>query len=186
MRAAAELGRKLAHAYHADEVPVFVAEEGERAAADRLVERQLLARHRRVLPDVRIDLVLDLDQPLALDRALEREIEAHALGSDHRSRLTHLRSQPLAQHGVQDVGDRVIEPGAVIKECILSNYTRVTSVARLDRALVFGPNCIDPSGNYIDVEEARLQWVVDDARNKQDFSDEELELRQFAASVERS
>jgi mannose-1-phosphate guanylyltransferase len=108
---------------------------------------------------------------------------------------THVRG-PVVIGGSTRIGDGaviegpsiigagcVIEPGAVIKECILSNYTRVTSVARLERALVFGPNCIDPAGNYLDVEEARLHWVVDDARNKQDFSDEELELRQFAASV---
>lgn len=108
---------------------------------------------------------------------------------------THVRG-PVVIGGSTSIGDGaviegpsiigagcVIEPGAVIKECILSNYTRVTSVARLERALVFGPNCIDPTGNYLDVEEARLQWVVDDARNKQDFSEEELELRQFAASV---
>ena len=29
-----------------------------------------------------------------------------------------------------------IEPGAVIRECILGNYTRVTSVARLEQALI--------------------------------------------------
>ena len=77
----------------------------------------------------------------------------------------------------------VIEPGAVIRECILSDYTRVSSVARLERVLTFGPYCIDPTGQYLDIEEARLGWVVDDARKKQDFSEEELELRQLAASV---
>jgi mannose-1-phosphate guanylyltransferase len=78
----------------------------------------------------------------------------------------------------------VIEPGAVIRECILSNYTRVSSVARLDRVLVFGPNCIDPSGEYLDVEEAGLGWVIDDARKSQVFSAEELELRTLAASLD--
>ena len=32
----------------------------------------------------------------------------------------------------------VIEPGAVVKECILADYTRVSSVARLDRLVIFG------------------------------------------------
>ena len=77
-----------------------------------------------------------------------------------------------------------IEPGAVIRECILGNYTRVTSVARLDRVLMFGPNCINPDGSYLDVEEAGLGWVVDDARKKQVFSEEELELRVLAASLQ--
>lgn len=79
----------------------------------------------------------------------------------------------------------VIEPGAVIRECILSNYTRVSSVARLDRMLIFGPNCIHPDGAYVDVEEARIGWVVDDARKMQAFSDEELQLRSLAASVDQ-
>jgi mannose-1-phosphate guanylyltransferase len=77
-----------------------------------------------------------------------------------------------------------IEPGAVIRECILANYTRVTSVARLDRVLIFGPNCINPDGSYLDVEEARLGWVVDDARKRQVFSEDELELRVLAASLQ--
>lgn len=75
----------------------------------------------------------------------------------------------------------VIEPGAIISECILSNYTRVSSVARLERILRFGPNCIDPSGQYLDIEEARVGWVVDDARKAQQFTPEERELRELAS-----
>lgn len=78
----------------------------------------------------------------------------------------------------------VIEPGAVIRECILSNYTRVSSIARLDRVLIFGPNCINPDGSYLDVDEARLGWVVDDARRKQILTEEELELQLLAASIQ--
>jgi mannose-1-phosphate guanylyltransferase len=77
-----------------------------------------------------------------------------------------------------------IEPGAVIRECILANYTRVASVARLDRVLIFGANCINPDGSYLDMEEARLGWVVDDARKRQVFSEDELELRVLAASLQ--
>lgn len=78
----------------------------------------------------------------------------------------------------------VIETGAVIRECILSNYTRVSSIARLDRVLIFGPNCINPDGSYLDVDEARLGWVVDDARRKQILTEEELELQLLAASIQ--
>ncbi len=38
----------------------------------------------------------------------------------------------------------VIEPGAEIRQCILGDYTRVSSVARLDRMLVYGNHCIEP------------------------------------------
>jgi mannose-1-phosphate guanylyltransferase len=78
----------------------------------------------------------------------------------------------------------VIEPGAVVRECILGNYTRVSSVARLERFLIFGPHCIDPAGTSIHVEEAGLGWVVDDARKPLAFSAAELELRSLAASVD--
>jgi mannose-1-phosphate guanylyltransferase len=78
----------------------------------------------------------------------------------------------------------VIEPGAVVRECILGNYTRVSSVARLEKFLIFGPHCIDPAGNSIHVEEAGLGWVVDDARKPAAFSVDQLELRSLAASVD--
>jgi mannose-1-phosphate guanylyltransferase len=76
-----------------------------------------------------------------------------------------------------------IEPGAEIRECILGDYTRVSSIARLDRFLFFGPNCIDPGGNYLDIEEARIGWVVDDARKRPQFSDEERDLLELAREV---
>lgn len=74
----------------------------------------------------------------------------------------------------------VIEPGAVIRECILGNYTRVSSIARLERVLMFGSSCIDPNGQYLDIEEAGLGWVVDDARKIQKLTEEEQELRELA------
>jgi mannose-1-phosphate guanylyltransferase len=77
----------------------------------------------------------------------------------------------------------VIEAGSTIRECILGDYTRVSSVARLEQRLVIGPNCIDPTGHYIDLEEARIGWVVDDARKKQDFTDDQLELLELAERV---
>lgn len=60
----------------------------------------------------------------------------------------------------------VIEPGATISGCILGEYTRVSSVARLENILVFGPNCINPDGSYLDIGETQLGWLVDDARRK--------------------
>lgn len=79
----------------------------------------------------------------------------------------------------------VIEPGAVLKECILGEYTRVSSVARLERVLVFGPNCIKPDGHYIDINETRIGWMVDDARRKAELSDEESELLEVARNLDQ-
>jgi mannose-1-phosphate guanylyltransferase len=70
----------------------------------------------------------------------------------------------------------VIQPGALLRECILADYTRISSVAVLEQKLIFGSKCIDPSGKYLDIEESQIRWLVDDARNKEDLSESELLL----------
>jgi mannose-1-phosphate guanylyltransferase len=70
----------------------------------------------------------------------------------------------------------VIQPGALLRECILADYTRISSVALLEQKLIFGSKCIDPSGKYLDIEESQIRWLVDDARNKEDLSESELLL----------
>jgi mannose-1-phosphate guanylyltransferase len=70
----------------------------------------------------------------------------------------------------------VIQPGATLRECILADYTRISSVALLEQKLIFGSKCIDPSGKYLDIEESQIRWLVDDARNKEDLSESELLL----------
>jgi mannose-1-phosphate guanylyltransferase len=77
----------------------------------------------------------------------------------------------------------VIEPGAVVRECILTDYTRVSSVARLERLLVFGDQCIQPTGEHFSLREAGVSWVVDDARAKQEFAPEQQELLQLAREI---
>jgi mannose-1-phosphate guanylyltransferase len=67
----------------------------------------------------------------------------------------------------------VIQPGAMLRECILADYTRISSVAVLEQKLIFGSKCIDPSGRYLDIEESQIRWLVDDARNKEDLSESE-------------
>ena len=77
----------------------------------------------------------------------------------------------------------VIEPGAVVKECILADYTRVSSIARLEKLLVFGNRCIQPTGEHFGIDEAGVEWVVDDARAKQEFIPEQQELLELARSI---
>ena len=70
----------------------------------------------------------------------------------------------------------VIQPGALLRECILADYTRISSVAVLEQKLIFGSKCIDPSGKYLDIEESQIRWLMDDARNKENLSENELLL----------
>jgi mannose-1-phosphate guanylyltransferase len=67
----------------------------------------------------------------------------------------------------------VIQPGAMLRECILADYTRISSVAALEQKLIFGSKCIEPSGRYLDIEESQIRWLMDDARNKEDLSENE-------------
>jgi mannose-1-phosphate guanylyltransferase len=77
----------------------------------------------------------------------------------------------------------VVEPGAVVRECILADYTRVSSIARLERLLVFGDQCIQPTGEHFGIGETGVEWVVDDARAKQDFAPEQRELIELARRI---
>jgi mannose-1-phosphate guanylyltransferase len=78
----------------------------------------------------------------------------------------------------------IVEPGAVVRECILADYTRVSSIARLERLLVFGNQCIEPSGEHFGIEEAGVEWVVDDARAKQEFAAEQQQLFELVQAIE--
>jgi mannose-1-phosphate guanylyltransferase len=70
----------------------------------------------------------------------------------------------------------VVQPGATVKECILADYTRVTSAACLEQKLIFGNKCIDPSGSSLDIAEAQIGWLVEDARKTEDLSETEMQL----------
>ena len=70
----------------------------------------------------------------------------------------------------------VIQPGATLRECLLADYTRISSVAELEQKLIFGSKCIDPSGSYLDIEESQIRWLMDDARTKEELSESEMLL----------
>lgn len=58
-----------------------------------------------------------------------------------------------------------VEAGAVVKECIIGDYTRVRSVAELEKMIVFGERCIEPTGRSLGINEFEIGWIVDDVRN---------------------
>jgi mannose-1-phosphate guanylyltransferase len=70
----------------------------------------------------------------------------------------------------------VLQEGAAVRECILGDYTRVTSAAVLERKIISGGKCIDPNGQYLDINEAQIGWIVDDARKQMQLTAAESEL----------
>lgn len=77
----------------------------------------------------------------------------------------------------------VIEPGAVISNSLVHDYTRVSAVAHLDGHVVFGNHCIDPHGHVVNLDEAGLGWVVNDSRRQMQLSEEQQLLFETARSL---
>jgi mannose-1-phosphate guanylyltransferase len=80
----------------------------------------------------------------------------------------------------------VVQPGATLRECILADYTRVTSAAVLEQKLIFGNKCIDPSGASLDIVDNEIDWLVDDARHKEQLSEIGSELWDFTKALQSS
>jgi mannose-1-phosphate guanylyltransferase len=70
----------------------------------------------------------------------------------------------------------VLQEGATVRECILGDYTRVSSAAVLEQKIISGGKCIDPTGQYLDIDEAQIGWIVDDARKRMQLTAAETEL----------
>ncbi len=62
----------------------------------------------------------------------------------------------------------VIESHAELSDCIISDYTRVSGLASIDRQIVFGDHCISPEGAPLNIGEAQIRWLLDDARRSKD------------------
>jgi mannose-1-phosphate guanylyltransferase len=60
----------------------------------------------------------------------------------------------------------IIEPGAQIRESIVADYTRVASLASVSERIVFAGKLIDPFGAVVDIEDADIGWLLDDARKE--------------------
>jgi mannose-1-phosphate guanylyltransferase len=59
----------------------------------------------------------------------------------------------------------VVESGAVIKNCIVEDYTRLSSLANLEGKIIFGSKCIDPIlETQVDIAEASLEYMIADVR----------------------
>ena len=90
------------------------------------------------------------------------------------------------QAGVKLVGpvvigsNCIIESGAIIKDSIINDYTRVSGIANLEGKIVFGKKCINPiNDSVIDIEESEIGFVIDDARNQISSSDIEQSIKQL-------
>ncbi|HQS44650.1 MAG TPA: NDP-sugar synthase [Methylotenera sp.] len=62
-------------------------------------------------------------------------------------------------------GSCIVEAGAIIKNCIVEDYTRLSSMANLQEKIIFGSKCIDPIlETQVDISEAKLEYMIEDSR----------------------
>ncbi|MBU0498469.1 MAG: NDP-sugar synthase [Gammaproteobacteria bacterium] len=76
-----------------------------------------------------------------------------------------------------------IEPKAIVNQCIIEDYTRVTGLAHLEQKIVFGNKCISPSGESFDIAETDIGFVLDDARKELEMSEFHALIFDFAKEV---
>ncbi len=85
---------------------IAVAEKGQRAGSERVVNRRDIRLDLGVEQNFVVHLLLDVAQFGGIDRGEVRKIETQARRLDERSGLLHVRAQNVAQRGVHQVRRR--------------------------------------------------------------------------------
>ena len=73
----------------------------------------------------------------------------------------------------------VIEAGAYVESCIVGDYTRISGFANLREKIISGRFCVDATGRTIDLAGAGYAFVVDDARERRLWTDDQQMLIDF-------
>lgn len=76
----------------------------------------------------------------------------------------------------------VIEAGARINASVINDYTRVSGFADLDEKIVSGRFCVDRAGRNVELASSGYGFVVDDARERRQWRDDDLLLMEFLKS----
>jgi hypothetical protein len=109
VRAAAQLGGRIAHAQHAHALAVLFAEQRHRAEVERFLHAHVAHFGHVVVADLRVDHAFDRREFLRRHRLEVREVETQAIGRDQRTLLRDMRAEHAAQRGVQQVRGAVVE-----------------------------------------------------------------------------
>jgi mannose-1-phosphate guanylyltransferase len=78
----------------------------------------------------------------------------------------------------------VIEGGAVVRQSLIDDHIRIGDIADISEKIIFGGNYIDPTGHYLDLREADVEWLVTDARKEVTLSETHLLLRELAREAD--
>jgi mannose-1-phosphate guanylyltransferase len=89
------------------------------------------------------------------------------------------------EDGAKIIGPSMIGPncricsGTIVDNSIIFEYSRLGPGVRLVDKLVFGRYCVDKEGHTINLQEAALDWLITDVREKVPFDDRQ-EVRAIA------
>ena len=120
MGAAAELGREIAHANHADLVTVLLAKQRLCALFLCLFDAHDLGLDRMCRPNLAVHQRLDLFDFFRGQRRKVREVKAQSVRAHKAARLVHMIAEHLAERLVQEM-----RAGVVLR--------RILAVCRIDR-----------------------------------------------------
>lgn len=76
----------------------------------------------------------------------------------------------------------VIERGARISACVIGDYTRVSGLADLQEKIISGRFCVDRQGRNVELASRGMAFVVDDARERREWSEDQEVLMEFLRS----
>ena len=76
----------------------------------------------------------------------------------------------------------VIEAGARIRSCVIGDYTRVSGFADLTEKIVSGRFCVDRRGRPVDLAGGGYTFVIDDVRERREWSTDQQVLIDFLRS----
>lgn len=107
------------------------------------------------------------------------------LASTHVTGPVYIGSSTRIEPGVVIEGPTVIgrncivESGARIRATIVGNYTRVSGLADLNERVVSGRFCVDRYGRNVDLAGTGYAFVVDDARERREWTADQQALIDF-------
>jgi mannose-1-phosphate guanylyltransferase len=94
-------------------------------------------------------------------------------------------SSTMIEPGATVIGPTVIgrnsliQTGARIDACVVGDYTRVSGFADLHEKIVSGRFCVDRYGNNVELAKTGYAFVVDDARELREWTEEDRILMDF-------
>ena len=75
-----------------------------------------------------------------------------------------------------------IETGARVGACVVGDYTRVSGLADLHEKIISGRFCVDRQGRNVELASRGMAFVVDDARERREWSEDQEVLMEFLRS----